>query len=123
MESIELDLESFDCLEAPKCRTHFDFPVVSFFYNPSASNMTAIFNKPASFELGDTKYMHVYLKGNWLVFVPTNTLNTKSFKIIRMGKAGCRMSVTSFTKFGVMDKRFKLYKAKNGYAIKLNEPL
>ncbi len=81
MEFLDLDFDDYECIEAPKEKKHFDFPVVTFSENHKGQSAFAVFNKAAVDQLGDCKYMLVYSKGEYLVFAPTNSKSINSFKI------------------------------------------
>ena len=124
MESLELDLDLFDLIEATPEKTQFPFPAVSFNTNHINSNsIYVIFNVKASQMLKDYKYMLIYGTAEFLVFCPTNTKSTKTFNIHTVRNNYCHISTTVLNRFNVRNKTFKLYKTAKGFAIKLNEPI
>ena len=124
MESLELDLDLFDLIDAPKEHTQYHFPAVSFnTSNINSNSIHAAFNIKASQMLKDYKYMLIYATAEFLVFSPTNTKSTKTFNIHTVQNKYCHVSATVLKRFAVKNKTFKLYKTAKGFAIKLNEPI
>lgn len=121
MEEIDVQVSESDALQKwYRC----DYPVVSFVRTDGGFSVPyAYFNVKCSPLFEGYHFVDLYKTADYLIFSPQKCDTGKSHPL-KFGKTGFRRITTNFFKsMNLCGKTYKLYRCKQGFAIKLNEPL
>ena len=121
MEDIDILVSESDILHSfPR----HDFPVVSFVRNvKGVSSPYAYFNVKCNPIFEGFNFMRIYKTAEYLVFSPQKYDIGKCYALKHDEKRFRRITSVIFENLNVAGKTYKLYRCKQGFAIKLNEPL
>lgn len=104
-------------------RNSFDFPAVTFVGQTGNSETTyAYFNTKAKPLFDGYGYVKVLKATQHIFLIPQIENGTNHLKILRT-RGYVRVCSVLFKDLGLKDKAYKIYKYKQGFAIKLNEPI
>lgn len=118
-----IDVDDGECQEIKKNinNQRYDFPAVAFSDNGEGIVSVANVNTIATALFGDTERLKIKFTANYIMFIPSK--EPSDFKLIKAKTRNAKITSTKFNSTNLRNKVFKLYRFKDGFLIKRNEPI